>query len=103
MRLVKYDRVLPRDQDLIVKLNLSWTKYFPSCSSQPWQVDGVIGKMLADGYSRQRLIPIENKTVVTNPREGCRNNRWEPVLQTRGLSFQRVTGVGWPGVGFCAP
>src|SRR5437773_410260 len=41
MRLLKYDQILPRDQDLILKLNLSWTKYFPACSSQPWQVEGV--------------------------------------------------------------
>ena len=50
MRLVKYDQVLPREQDLIVKLNLSWTKYFPACSSQPWQVDGVLTTLLEDGY-----------------------------------------------------
>ena len=24
----------------LLKLNLSWTKYFPACSSQPWQVEG---------------------------------------------------------------
>ena len=36
MRLCKYDQTLPRDHDLILKLNLSWTKYFPACSSQPW-------------------------------------------------------------------
>ena len=34
--------------------------------------------MLEDGYSRERLIPVENKTVVTNPRKGARNNRWLP-------------------------
>src|SRR6476469_8063729 len=78
MDLAGYRNTLSSDRDTLIKLNLSWTKYFPSCSSQPWQVDGVIGKMLADGFSRSRLIPIENKTVVTNPREGCRNNRWEP-------------------------
>ena len=70
-----------RDRDTLLKLNLSWTKYFPSCSSQPWQVDGVIDEdARPTGSQRERLIPIENKTVVTNPREGCRNNRWEPVL-----------------------
>ena len=73
MDLAGYRNTLSRDRDTLIKLNLSWTKYFPSCSSQPWQVDGVIGKMLADGFSRSRLIPIENKTVVTNPREGCRH------------------------------
>ncbi len=76
MDLAGYRDTLSRDRDSLIKLNLSWTKYFPSCSSQPWQVYGVVSKMLADGYSRNRLIPIENKTVVTSPREGCRNNRW---------------------------
>src|SRR5215475_1851995 len=80
MDLAGYRHTIARERDTLIKLNLSWTKYFPACSSQPWQVDGVLGKMLADGYSRERLMPVENKTVVTNPRKGCRNNRWEPVL-----------------------
>ena len=49
MDLAGYRDTLSRDCDTLIKLNLSWTKYFPSCSSQPWQVDGVVGKMLADG------------------------------------------------------
>src|SRR5512145_1875674 len=68
MDLAGYRATLARDKDTLVKLNLSWTKYFPSCSSQPWQVDGVLTKMLADGYDPRTLIPVENKTVVTNPR-----------------------------------
>jgi uncharacterized protein (DUF362 family) len=103
MDLAGYRNTLSRDRDTLIKLNLSWTKYFPSCSSQPWQVDGVIGKMLADGFSRSRLIPIENKTVVTNPREGCRNNRWEPVLRKHGLSFQPLTEVDWQVYRFKSP
>jgi len=103
MDLAGYRDTLARDRDTLIKLNLSWTKYFPSCSSQPWQVDGVISKMLADGYSRNRLIPIENKTVVTNPREGCRNNRWEPVLQKHGLTFQPLTEVDWQVYRFKSP
>src|SRR6187549_1575437 len=103
MDLAGYRNTLSRDRDTLIKLNLSWTKYFPSCSSQPWQVDGVIGKMLTDGYERNRLIPIENKTVVTNPREGCRNNRWEPVLQKHGLAFQPLTEVDWQVYRFKSP
>jgi uncharacterized protein (DUF362 family) len=103
MDLAGYRDTLAQDRDTLLKLNLSWTKYFPSCSSQPWQVDGVVGKMLADGYSRNRLIPIENKTVVTNPREGCRNNRWEPVLQKHGLTFQPLTEVDWQVYRFKSP
>jgi uncharacterized protein (DUF362 family) len=103
MDLAGYRDTLSRDRDTLIKLNLSWTKYFPSCSSQPWQVDGVIAKMLADGFSRNRLIPIENKTVVTNPREGCRNNRWQPVLEKHGLSFQPLTEVDWQVYRFKSP
>src|ERR1043166_5668545 len=103
MDLAGYRDTLSRDRDTLIKLNLSWTKYFPSCSSQPWQVDGVVGKMLADGYSPHRLIPIENKTVVTNPREGCRNNRWESVLEKHGLVFQPLTEVDWQVYRFKSP
>jgi uncharacterized protein (DUF362 family) len=103
MDLAGYRDTLARDRDTLIKLNLSWTKYFPSCSSQPWQVDGVVGKMIADGFARERLIPIENKTVVTNPRKGCRNNRWEPVLQRHGLTFVPLTDVEWQVYRFKSP
>ncbi|PYO49035.1 MAG: iron-sulfur cluster-binding protein [Candidatus Rokuibacteriota bacterium] len=103
MRLVKYDQVLPREQDLIVKLNLSWTKYFPACSSQPWQVDGVLTTLLEDGYERRRIFPVENKTVVTNPVEGCRNNKWSPVLQRHGLPFIPLPDVEWTVHRFKSP
>ncbi|MBI4636241.1 MAG: DUF362 domain-containing protein [Candidatus Rokubacteria bacterium] len=103
MRLVKYDGALPRDQDLILKLNLSWTKYFPACSSQPWQVDGVLTTLLEDGYDRARLFPVENRTVVTDPVEGCRNNRWSGVLARHGLPFIPLTGVEWTVHRFRSP
>jgi len=103
MRLVKYDQVLPRDQDLIIKLNLSWTKYFPACSSQPWQVDGVLSTLLEDGYERRRIFPVENKTVVTNPVEGCRNNKWSPVLARHALPFIPLPDVEWAVHRFKSP
>jgi len=103
MRLVKYDQVLHRDQDLILKLNLSWTKYFPACSSQPWQVDGVLTTLLEDGYDRRRIFPVENKTVVTEPIAGCRNNRWSPVLERHGVPFIPLPGVEWTVYKFQSP
>ena len=103
MRLVKYDEILPRDQDLILKLNLSWTKYFPACSSQPWQVDGVLTALAADGYDRRRIFPVENKTVVTNPIAGCRNNKWRPVLERHGVPFIPLPDVEWTVYKFKSP
>jgi len=103
MELARYRDVLARDRDTLLKLNLSWTKYFPACSSQPWQVDGIAAKMLADGFDRARLIPVENRTVVTDPRAGCRNNRWEPVLERHGLTFTPLTEVEWRVYRFKSP
>ena len=103
MDLAGYRDVLARDRDTLLKLNLSWTKYFPACSSQPWQVDGVVSKMLRDGFTRERLLPVENRTVVTDPRKGCRNNRWEPVLERHGLTFTPLTDVEWQVYRFKSP
>jgi uncharacterized protein (DUF362 family) len=103
MDLAGYRDTLAADRDTLLKLNLSWTKYFPSCSSQPWQVDGVVSKLIADGYDRRRLIPIENKTVVTEPRAGCANNRWEAVLRRHGLTFTPLTEVDWQVYRFTSP
>lgn len=96
-------RFLPPDRPLLVKLNLSWTKYFPACSSQPWQVEGVLRALLAAGYPRENLLPVENKTVVTNPRKGARNNRWLPVLEAAGLGFTPLPEVEWTVYPFRSP
>ena len=103
MDLAGYREVIARDRDTLLKLNLSWTKYFPACSSQPWQVDGVATKMLGDGFTRDRIIPVENKTVVTDPSAGCRNNRWESVLDRHGLRFTPLTEVEWQIYPFTSP
>ena len=103
MRLVKYEQVLPREQGLILKLNLSWTKYFPACSSQPWQVEGVVRALLEDGYERRRIFPVENRTVVTNPVAGARNNKWLPILDRAGLPFIPLPEVEWITYRFRSP
>lgn len=81
--------------DLLLKLNLSWTKYFPACSTAPWQLEGVLGALSEMGFAPERILPIENKTVVTNPRQGCRNNRWAPVLEKYGLRFRPLPEEEW--------
>ena len=81
--------------DTLLKLNLSWTRFFPACSSWPWQLDGVIRALLAHGHAPERLLPIENATVVTDPRQGCRRNHWQPVLERHGLTFRPLTEEQW--------
>jgi uncharacterized protein (DUF362 family) len=103
LRLADYDRVLSREGELLLKLNLSWTRYFPACSTQPWQLEGVVKTLLDDGYQRERIHPIENKTVVTNPRKGAVNNRWLPILERYGLPFIPLPEVEWITYRFESP
>lgn len=95
LHLADYQKYIPPQNDTIIKLNLSWTKYFPACSSQPWQVEGVVKTLIEDGYSQRTIFPVENKTVVTNPVQGCKNNKWYPVLQKYNLNFTPLPDVQW--------
>ncbi|MCX7796905.1 MAG: DUF362 domain-containing protein [bacterium] len=95
MRLLDYTSFLSKDTDIILKLNLSWTKYFPGCSSSPWQLEGVLRTLLEDGYPKSGILPVENKTVVTDPIKGALNNKWLSVLKSYGLHFIPLPTVKW--------
>jgi uncharacterized protein (DUF362 family) len=95
MDLADATRYLTAERELLLKLNLSWTKYFPACSSQPWQLEGVARYLLSHGYRSEQILPIENKTVVTNPRKGVVNNLWLPVLEKYSLGFTPLPEVEW--------
>lgn len=95
MHLAEYEGFIDRERETILKLNLSWTKYFPACSSQPWQLEGVVRTLLEDGFDPGKVFPVENKTVVTNPRQGAENNLWMPILRRYGLPFIPLPEVEW--------
>ena len=77
----------------LLKLNLSWSMYFPSCSTQPWQLEGVLKKLTDDGYNN--LYPVENRTVVTDVWKGAKGNKWLPVLEKYGQKLTPLTDVEW--------
>lgn len=97
MHLADYQNFINNKNDTLIKLNLSWTKYFPGCSSQPWQFEGVVRTMLSDGYDSGKLWPVENKTVVTDPLKGVVNNHWHHVLNKYRLEFIPLPDVRWLG------
>jgi hypothetical protein len=103
MELASWKEHLHGDRDLLLKLNLSWTKYFPSCSSPAVAGEGVVKTLMEGGYPASKLIPIENKTVVTNPIKGAKANAWQPVLDRYGLKFQPLTQVDWKVYRFKSP
>jgi hypothetical protein len=95
MELASWRESLTGERELLLKLNLSWTKYFPACSSQPWQLEGVLKTLLGGGYTPDTILPVENKTVVTDPIKGAKNNLWMPVLENYNCRFQPLTEVEW--------
>ena len=45
-----YQQVVDKTVDTVLKVNISWHFFFPGSSTTPWQLDGVIRAMKADGY-----------------------------------------------------
>ncbi|MGH8004724.1 MAG: DUF362 domain-containing protein, partial [Limisphaerales bacterium] len=90
-----FESAISKDKETLIKLNLSWTKFFPACSSQPWQLEGVV-KYISDArYPKEKLWVVENKTVVTDPRKGAEKNLWMPILERYGLKFNPLPEQEW--------
>ena len=81
MHLANYEKHYSKDKKTIIKLNLSWSKFFPACSSPPWQVEGVLKTMVDDGFKSKNLFTAENRTVVTNIEKGLKGNKWAPIIK----------------------
>ncbi len=93
MHLAEYQKRFPKNLKTIIKLNLSWSKFFPACSSPPWQVEGVLKTMVEDGYDPRKLFTAENRTVVTNIAKGLTGNRWKPIIKKYGAWFVPLTKI----------
>jgi len=83
MDLAGYQEALPKDKDTILKVNISWQTWYPACSTTPWQLEGVIRKLQADGY--ENLIAAHNRTVVVDAYVGERNNKHKHVVDKYGV------------------
>jgi uncharacterized protein (DUF362 family) len=97
MRLAKYQSSLPKQYETLLKINISWQIWYPSCSTTPWQLEGVVKTLLADGFAREKLIATHNDTVVVNGREGQLNNRHKFVQDKYALKTAEtyVNDVEW--------
>jgi uncharacterized protein (DUF362 family) len=93
MHLAQYEKVYDKNSKNILKLNLSWSKFFPSCSSPPWQVEGVLKAMIKDGYDPKKIFTAENRTVVTNIEKGLKGNKWKPIINRYGVWFVPLTRI----------
>lgn len=93
MNLADYKNSIPKENKTILKLNLSWTLYYPACSTPPWQLEGVLNALKTNEYSD--VVAVENQTVVTHPWKGAYYNKWLPILNQHEIDFEPLTDVEW--------
>lgn len=86
-----YLKNFDRSQPIVLKLNLSWTRFYPACSTPPWQLEGVLKTLIKDGVDPKDIIPVENRTVVTDVVRGAVNNKWLPILKKYGVKMRYLT------------
>jgi uncharacterized protein (DUF362 family) len=72
-RLAGMQAALPRGVTTGLKINISWQTWYPACSTEPWQLEGVIRALRGAGY--EDLVGIHNDTVVVDTRVGEFNNK----------------------------
>jgi uncharacterized protein (DUF362 family) len=63
----------------ILKDNISWHFPFPAANTTPWQLEGSIRALRADGYDE--LVCVQNKTVVTDAFKGEDLNGYLPIFK----------------------
>jgi uncharacterized protein (DUF362 family) len=78
--LAEYQKFLPKENITALKINVSWQLFYPGCSTTPWQLDGVIKKMLEDGYDRDKFYGCHNRTVVVDGEVGEILNKQKSVV-----------------------
>ncbi|MCC6215338.1 MAG: DUF362 domain-containing protein [Polyangiaceae bacterium] len=85
MNLAGYQEVVDRAADTALKVNISWHFFYPASSTTPWQLDGVIRAMKADGYDPGLIHACHNRTVVIDAHLGERENKQVDVVRAHGL------------------
>jgi uncharacterized protein (DUF362 family) len=86
LNLAGYQQVIAREAETALKVNISWHFFFPGSSTTPWQLDGVIRAMTADGYDKQKVHACHNRTVVIDAHLGERENKQIDVVEAHGLA-----------------
>src|SRR5579863_1401686 len=99
MNLAGYQDVIARDADTALKVNISWHFFYPGCSTTPWQLEGVIRAMKADGYDPSLIHACHNRTVVIDAHFGERENKQLNVVEAHGLrNVHLYEGEPWINV-----
>ena len=79
MHLAEFDKALANGSTTILKDNISWHFPFPAANTTPWQMEGTIQTLRANGYND--ITCVQNKTVVTDAFKGEDLNNYVPIFK----------------------
>lgn len=82
MKLAGYEKVLSKDRETLLKINISWDTWYPACSTAPWQLEAVIQELQEAGYP---VKGAHNDTVVVDAFAGELNNKHRFVTDKQGV------------------
>lgn len=68
------------ERELALHVSLAWQPFFPSVSTPPWQLDGVLETVLEDGYPRERVFAWYDDAAGVTLSKGRVLNRHVSVL-----------------------
>lgn len=86
MELAGYREALSPEHETSLQTDLSWHRWYPATSTTPWQLEGVIRRLLEDGFSRSRLHGSQSRSVVVSAKRGEEANKHRVVLDAYGLA-----------------
>jgi uncharacterized protein (DUF362 family) len=81
----------PKNEPVVLKLNLSWTKFYPAVSTPPWAFEATIKWLLDSGVSPKNIIPVENRTVVTDVVAGAKSHGWDQIAKKYDIKIHYLT------------
>jgi uncharacterized protein (DUF362 family) len=96
LHLADYQKYVPRESEIALKINITWHHFYPACSTAPWQLEGVITSLLKDGYKKEQIYGCHNRTVVVSAKVGEVRNKQKPVIDKYGLrNIHLYEGEEW--------
>lgn len=85
MELTPFRDVLARSRGIAVHPTLAWHPFFPSCSTPPWQLDGVLGALIGSGFSGEEVCAWYDSASGVSIHTGRVLNRHDSVLARYGI------------------
>lgn len=96
MVMAGYRDVIKPEHPTALKINITWHHWYPACNTAPWQLEGTIRQLLADGFAPARVHGCHNRTVVVSAKRGELANKHKVVLDAYGLdSVHLYEGQEW--------